>query len=70
LKNEVISLIPALSTEITTVEKVIYTILALWILKERFEDQEDEWQMIARKAKNFLKSLGITKLEPIFKKII
>lgn len=50
-------------------DKVLMTIIALWVLKETFEEQEDEWQMIARKAKNFLKSQGITKLEPLYKKI-
>ena len=48
-------------------DKVLATVLALWALKEKYEDYEDEWQMIARKAKNYLKSQGIQKVESIFK---
>jgi hypothetical protein len=36
-------------------EKVVVTIVALWLLQNTFEDKEDEWQMIARKAKGYLK---------------
>lgn len=35
---------------------VIYlTLLALYILAEAYEDYEDEWQMIASKAREFLR---------------
>ena len=43
--------------------------VALWLLQDRFEDAEDEWQMIAKKAKTWLKAQGIAKVEPIIKKI-
>jgi len=31
------------------------TIIALYILKEEFPDKKDEWQLLAKKAKEFLK---------------
>ena len=34
---------------------VYLTLLALYILAEAFEDDEDEWQMIASKARDFLR---------------
>ena len=43
--------------------------VALWILQDRFEDAQDEWQMIAKKAKTWLKAQGIARVEPIIKKI-
>ena len=33
-----------------TTEQVYLTLLALYILEEGFEDNEDEWQLIAQKA--------------------
>jgi hypothetical protein len=44
-------------------------LVALWLLQDRFEGAEDEWQMIAKKAKTWLKAQGIVKVEPIIKKI-
>ena len=35
---------------------IIYlTLLALYILAEAYEDYEDEWQMIASKAREYLR---------------
>jgi hypothetical protein len=51
------------------VEKVVLTIMALWLLKVKFEEKEDEWQMIAKKAKAYLKTQGINKVEAIYKKV-
>ena len=47
--------------------QVYLTILALWILKEKYDEQEDEWQMIAKKAKNYLKEQGFEKVEQLYK---
>ena len=44
---------------IKTTEQVYLTLLALFILQECFDDYEDEWDMIARKAKTFLQSAGV-----------
>ena len=46
---------------------LVSTVLFLWVLRELFEEKRDEWQMIARKAKNYLKSHGVTDLEPLYK---
>ena len=35
-------------------ETAFLTLLALFILEEAFLDNEDEWQMIAKKAKTYL----------------
>ena len=42
-------------------ELVYLTLLALFILQECFDDYEDEWELIARKAKTFLQSSGVSK---------
>ena len=42
-------------------EQVYLTLLALFILQECFYDYEDEWDLIARKAKTFLQQAGIQK---------
>ena len=34
---------------------VYLTLLALYILEEAYEDYEDEWQMIASKARGYLR---------------
>jgi hypothetical protein len=40
---------------------VLTTILALFILQEKFEDREDEWTLLAKKAKAWLKKGGLAK---------
>jgi len=42
--------------------------VALYILKEVFEDKKDEWQLLAKKAKEFLKEAGVNKAEALVKK--
>jgi hypothetical protein len=37
------------------------TLIALFILQEKFEDREEEWTLLARKAKNWLKQVGVAK---------
>ena len=41
-----------------TFEKIYLTLLALYLLEESYADKEDEWQMIAKKAKTFLEQTG------------
>ena len=50
-------------------QTVWLTILALYILSSNFKDKEEEWQLIAKKAKTYLKKQGIIKVDPILKKI-
>ena len=47
-------------------DAILVTICALYILQEYFEAREDEWQLIAKKAKAALKNVAITKLEAYF----
>ncbi|CDW74004.1 UNKNOWN [Stylonychia lemnae] len=49
-------------------KQVLLTILALFILKEIFDDKEDEWVMIAKKAKTYLREQGIEKVDQFYKK--
>ena len=46
---------------------VYLTLLALFILKECFDDYKGEWEMIARKAKNFLRSAGVPKPDTLLR---
>ena len=49
-------------------ELVYLTLLALFILQECFDDYEDEWELIARKAKTFLQSAGAQKPDTFVRK--
>jgi hypothetical protein len=49
--------------------EVWITILALYILANKFAARKSEWQLIANKAKNFLKSFGIDKADNLVKGI-
>lgn len=48
---------------------IIATLVALFILAEFFEDQEDEWTLVAKKAKTWLKQQGIERPENLIKDI-
>ncbi len=52
------------------IESIIATIIALWILADKYESQEDEWQLIAKKARTALKAHGIIKVDNFFTFII
>ena len=39
-------------------EKIYLTLLALYLLEEAYADEQDQWQMIARKAKTYLEQTG------------
>lgn len=40
-------------------QTVLMTLIALSVLNEKFSDSEDEWQLIAKKAKNYLRTQGL-----------
>lgn len=42
-------------------EDVLMTLIALFILQEKFEDREEEWTLLAKKAKTWLKQVGVAK---------
>ena len=46
-----------------------YTIIALFILKETFDMKKAEWQMIAKKAKEWLKSVKVSNVDKHIKKL-
>ena len=52
-----------------TAEEVFLTLLALYVLEELFSDREEEWSLIADKAKKFLKQAGIAKPDSYLNKI-
>ena len=43
------------------------TLVALFVLEEEFEERESEWKLIAKKGKDYLKSVGIQKPEALIK---
>jgi len=47
---------------------VFVTLLAIYLLQEAFGDSEDEWTLLARKAKTYLKSVGVDKPDKLIKK--
>ena len=49
------------------IEIVYTTLLAIYILGEAFDDKEDEWTLLARKAKAYLKSVGVDKPDKILR---
>ena len=42
-------------------ETILVTLLAIYVLTEIFDGKEDEWTLLVRKAKTFLKGCGVTK---------
>ena len=40
---------------------VYLTLVALFILREEFDDQRDEWYLNSKKARDFLKKAGVKK---------
>ena len=48
-------------------EQVYVTLLAIYILMEKFDDKEDEWVLLVRKAKGFLRDSGIDKPDKILR---
>ena len=37
------------------------TLVALYVLQGEFEERENEWRLIAKKGKDYLKSVGVQK---------
>ena len=46
-----------------------FTIIALFILKETFDTKKEEWQMIAKKAREWLKSVKVPYADKHIKKL-
>ena len=47
---------------------VYLTLVALFVLKEEFDGRKGEWQLIAKKARDFLKNVGLTKTDAVIRK--
>jgi len=43
--------------------------VALFVLKEAFADKKEEWQLLAKKAKEFLKKAGVKNINKHLKRI-
>ena len=50
------------------IETVYLTLLAIYILREAYDDYEDEWQLLVKKAYKWLQSIGVAKPAAIIKK--
>lgn len=53
----------------TEVENIFATLLALYFLSEAYDAQESEWTLIARKAREWLKTVGIIQASSLTKLI-
>ena len=42
--------------------------MAIYILREAYDDYEDEWQLLVKKANKWLQSVGVAKPAAIIKK--
>jgi hypothetical protein len=51
------------------VEQVIATLIALFLLAEVFEDDKTQWSLVAQKAKNYLRQVGLDKPDSFLKKV-
>lgn len=40
-------------------ERAYLTLVAIYVLQEKFEDREDEWYFIVKKGKDYLSNLGV-----------
>ena len=63
-RNDIESLVTGSDNEL-----VWLTILALFILSKKFPEKESEWQLIANKAKTFIKAQGIPKPDTVVKSL-
>ena len=56
----------ALSGSLTEDKEILYvTLLAIHVLTEIFAANEDQWALLARKAKTYLKNAGVAKPEKL-----
>ena len=49
-------------------DQVYATLLAIFILLEKFSNQEDEWNLLVRKAKTFLRDSGLDKPDKVLRR--
>ena len=49
-------------------EQIYATLLAIFVLMEMFSHKEDEWTLLVRKAKAYLKAAGLDKPDKVIKK--
>ena len=50
-------------------QMIHYTLIALYILRETFDMKKEEWQMLAKKAKEWLKSVKVPNADKHIKKL-
>ena len=50
-------------------EQIYVTLLALFLLLEAFGHKEDEWMLLVRKAKSYLKEAGVDKPDKVLRKL-
>ena len=66
---DVLEALDAMTLAEGAVKNQVYTtLLAIYILMEVFADQEDEWTLLVRKAKDYLKQAGIDKPDKVLRK--
>ena len=48
-------------------QQAYLTLIAIFVLQEEFEDRESEWKLLAKKGKDYLKSVGVTKPDALLR---
>ncbi|CDW81665.1 UNKNOWN [Stylonychia lemnae] len=61
--------VKSLLSDLNAFEQVWITLLALYILQKKFSANKNEWQLVAQKGKDYIRSMGIQKPDNIVKKI-
>jgi hypothetical protein len=61
LLNELQTLTTSGKKLLSPIGDILMTIIALYVLEEKFEDNEEEWTLLAKKAKAWLKNAGLDK---------
>jgi len=46
-------------------ETIYVTLVAIYVLQEAFEHKSNEWALLVRKAKTYLKQVGVSKPEKL-----
>ncbi len=68
LKEELAKSVPGVSEN--TLQRILLTVYALWVLQREYEEKEEEFQMIAKKGRTYIKEQGYPgKIEKLFKLI-
>lgn len=58
VKEELGKIATALGVNEETLQRMVLTVYALWVLQREYEEKEEEWQLIAKKGRAYVKEQG------------